>query len=114
MNRIFVVREKPSEGYYYVYGIDGLQSAALGYADFIIYNIMILLVMPQSSSIAVNVCVIFGCIVSIQIGQSLLHLLSYLVKLESGPGIPLPVIMVSVYIFLLDIIMPNFDLCVEL
>jgi hypothetical protein len=105
----------PTLGVYYVRGVDKWKkSGAIGFMDFFIYNILLLLVVPQSSSIAVKACVIFGCIVSVQVGLLLAHWLRYLVNLHVVPGVPLPVIMVSVYIFLLDVIMSNFNRCIEL
>jgi hypothetical protein len=60
------------------------------------------------------VCVIFGTMISVQIGLLITHRLRCLMKLGTVPGIPLPVIIVSIYIFLLDIILPKyFDQCIE-
>ncbi len=113
--RKFAENKTPAMGTYYVRGVDKWKkSGGLGFMDFFVYNILLLLVVPQSSSIAVKACVIFGCIVSVQVGLLLTHWLKYLVNIYVVPGVPLPVIMVSVYIFLLRIIMPNFNQCIEL
>jgi len=113
--RKFTKNETPKRGVYYVRGVDNWKnSGKLGFMDFCTYNILLLLVLPQSSSIAVKACVIFGCLVSVQVGLLLTQWLQYLVNIRVAPGVPLPVIMVSIYIFLLDFIMPNFNQCVEL
>jgi hypothetical protein len=113
--RKFTKNETPTRGVYYVRGVDNWKNSGnLGFMDFCTYNILLLLVLPQSSSIAVKACVIFGCLVSVQVGLLLTQWLQYLVNIRVAPGVPLPVIMVSIYIFLLDFIMPNFNQCVEL
>jgi len=108
-------RKTPSVAVYYVRGVDKWKkSSVLGFADFFVYNILILLVMTQSSSIIVKICIMLGCIINVHVGQLLTHWLQCRCKIESAPGLPLPVIMVSLYVFFLDSIMPNFDQCVKL
>jgi hypothetical protein len=114
MNSSSVKEKSPPIEIYFVKEIGKWKtSAALCFGDFAGYNIMVLLVIPRSSSIIRKVCVTLGTIVCVQIGQLLTYWLELLVDIEFVPGIPLPVIMVSVYMFLLDIIMPIFNQCIE-
>ncbi len=63
--------KKSLEGMYYVNGIDKWKrSPALGYANFTIYNILIVLDMSQSSSITVKVYVTFGSIKSVDYSRT--------------------------------------------
>ncbi len=75
--------------------------------DLFVYNMLVLLALPPSSSIIIKVCVTFWTIVSVQVGSLLAYWLRSVVKQLSGPGVPLPVITVSIYLFILDIIIPN-------
>ncbi|CAF1449669.1 unnamed protein product [Rotaria sordida] len=109
------MNKKPLVGVYYTKGINKWKkSSMLGTIDFMIYNILILLVIPQSSSITIKLCVTFGSIATVQIGQLLMIWFLYHFEVQSAPGVPLPVIMVSIYIFLLDFIMLNVNQCVKL
>jgi hypothetical protein len=83
------------------------KGGSLGCGDFLLYNILVLLALPPSSSLITKICVTFGSIISVQIGYLLTYLLCCLAKKYSAPGAPLPVITVSVYLFILDLIMPN-------
>jgi hypothetical protein len=82
---------------------------------FFIYNLLVLLALSSSSSIIIKVCSTFGTIVSVQVGSLLTHWLRSVGKRSSGPRVPLPVITVSIYLFILDIIIPNnFNQCIKL
>jgi hypothetical protein len=114
-NRKSSKSKTPDMGAYFVRGIDEWKnSTALGFADFYVYDLLLLLVMTQSSSMIAKIYLMFGCIISVQVGQLLTFWLQRRAKIRVVPAIPLPVIMVSVYIFFLDIIMPNFNQCIEL
>ncbi len=90
------------------------QSPVLGLGDFFVYNILVLITIPQSPSMIIKVCVAFGTMVSVQIGHLLTYRLISLVKVATAPGVPLPIITVSIYIFVLDIILPKyFNQCIE-
>jgi hypothetical protein len=112
-NRTFTERKKCRSAFYYTEGVNKWKkSGSVGYGDFLIYNILVLIALPSSSSLITKICVTFGSIISVQIGSLLTYLLRCLTKKYSAPGVPLPVITVSVYLFILDLIMPNkFNRC---
>jgi hypothetical protein len=86
----------------------------IGFIDLLIFDILILLAIPQSLSVAIKMCVTFGSIISVLVGFILTLLSMRLMKLGSMPCIPLPVMIASIYLFFLDIIMPNASECVGL
>jgi len=115
-NQVNALRKKCQTGTYYIHGIDKWKtSASLGLGDFFTYNILVLFALPPSSSMIIKICVTLGSIVSVQIGCLLACWLRRLTKTSLGPGVPLPVITVSMYIFILNIIIPtNHNQCIEL
>jgi hypothetical protein len=115
-NETFVPTKKYHKRVYYVEGADKWNtSASLDFGEFFVYNMLVLLVLPPSSSIITQICVTFGSIISIQVGCFLTDWLCYLVGNFSAPRIPIPVIMVSLHIWILNIIIPKeFDQCIEL
>ncbi len=115
-NQIFIQRQECLSGVYYVNGVDKWEtSGSLGLIDFYVYNILILLALPPSSSIIIKMCVTLGSIVSVQVGSLFTYWLRSLVKKRSAPCVPLPVITISIYIFVLNIIIPtNLNQCIEL
>ncbi len=89
MNCRSVKEKSPPIGSYFVKGVGKWKtSAALGFGDFVGYNIMVLLVVPQSSSIITKVCVTLGTIVCVQIGQLLTHWLELIVNIDLVPALP--------------------------
>ncbi len=89
MNCSSIKKKFPPIGSYFVKGVGKWKtSAALGFGDFVGYNIMVLLVVPQSSSIITKVCVTLGTIVCVQIGQLLTHWLELIVNIDLVPGLP--------------------------
>ena len=86
---------------------------ALGFGDFLVYNILLLLVLPPFSSIVIKLYVTFGCIVSIITGLLATYWLGQWRKQTFLPGVPLPVVVFSTYILLLDIFMTHPSDCVE-
>jgi hypothetical protein len=76
---------------------------------------LVLISILASASMIIKICVAFGAMVSVQIGHLLTYRLRSLVKVVKAPGLPLPVITASIYMFLLDIILPkHFNQCIEL
>ena len=106
-------RRPRRDGFYYTHGVDEYgKGGSLGYGDFFDYNLLVLFVLPPSSSLMTKIYVAFGAILSVQLGSLLTHLLQRLAKKYSAPGVPLPVITVSTYLFILGLIMPNeYNLC---
>jgi hypothetical protein len=59
-------------------------------------------------------CVAFGSIISVQVGCVLTDWLQHRLNVFPAPGVPLPVITVSIYLFILGIIIPNnVNQCIE-
>jgi len=114
-NETFISSKKCRSDVYHIQGIDKWKtSESLGVPDFFVYNILLLLALLPSSSIIIKVYVTFGAIVSVQVGSLLTYYLVSVVKKLSGPGLALPVITVSMYLFILDIIIPNnFNQCID-
>jgi hypothetical protein len=112
-HQTFIERKKCCPRFYYTKGVNKWEiGGSLGGGDFLVYNILVLFALPPSSSLITKICVTFGSIISVQIGSLLTYLLRRLAKKYSGPGVPLPVISVSVYLFILDLIIPNkFNQC---
>jgi len=42
--------------------------ATIGFADFLVYDILLLLVLSPSVSMTIKILVLFGCIISVQVG----------------------------------------------
>jgi hypothetical protein len=114
-NRTCIKRKKSPACLYYNKGVDKWkQSGSLGLIDFFVYNILVLLTLPPFSSIIKKICVAFGSMISVQMGCLLTGWLQSRMKIDSAPAVPLPVLGVSIYLFILDILIPNnFNQCIE-
>lgn len=77
-------------------------SCGLGLGDFVAFNFMLLLLLNRSLSMLTNIYIAIGHIISMQIGHALTSRLGRLYKLYGPPGLPLPVIIYSMYNILLD------------
>jgi len=91
-------------GVYYTRDI-GRGGSYLGYGDFLFYNLLILFVLPQSSSIIIKMCVTLGSILCVQVGYMTTIYLGWFYKQDCIPGLPLPVITVSIYFVILTTLM---------
>jgi len=116
MNQPLIRIRKCEAELYYVKGVDRWeQSPALGFGDFVVYNLLVLYALPPSSSITTKMCLTFVCIISVHIGFWLTHWLRSLVNKLTVPGVPMPVITVSIYLFILNLIIPEkLNQCIEL
>lgn len=81
----------------------------MGEADFVIYNLLLLWILSPSSSITIQICVLFGFIIMVQIGIVLTAQLRSLWEEQAMPALPFPVILVSTYAILVDYIVQNLD-----
>jgi hypothetical protein len=100
---------------YYTHDIeDGIEATkhweALGGADFLTYNLLLLWLLPSLSSITVQLCVRFGFIISIQIGIMITKWIGSLWKQNVMLTVPFPVIVVSTYAILVDFITQSLDI----
>jgi hypothetical protein len=66
---------------------------------------MVLFIQLPLWSMTTKILVVFGCIISIQIGQCGTICIRQLWRLVGVPGLPLPVIIFSVYAMIINVIM---------
>ena len=91
----------------YFTGIDGeKRGRALGFGDFLVYNLLVLLALPlsPSSTIITQLWITAGSIISINIGHLLTVCLQSKYRLQVAPGLPLPVMTFTAYVILLQFI----------
>jgi len=100
---------KPSLiGFYYSWNFDDNESdqtdyrACLGLGDFAMFNFMLLLILPPLSSTKTKLYITIGHIIAVQIGQEITNQLECIYKQWVQPGVPLPLIVVSLYAILLN------------
>jgi hypothetical protein len=102
--------------FYYVGGANGeRKGGALGLADFLVYDILLLLVLSPPLSLAIKILMTIGCIISIQIGYFVtIVIFEMMWKLDEVPAFPLPIITFSIYILILDAITSLSNQCLGL
>lgn len=98
---------RPPDSYWVCDSNDGETSntkthTGLGLGDFVSFNLMLLAILPGSASTITKLCISIGHIISVQIGRKGTHLLGNLYRIDARPGIPLPVVMVSIYAIFLN------------
>ncbi len=100
---------------YYVGDENGERNGTcIGLGDFLIYNILLLLIVSPSSSITTIILLKVGCIISVQIGYiGTIMILSRLWKNRVVPGLPLPVIIFSIYFLIVNIFITSSNQCIE-
>jgi hypothetical protein len=92
-------------------GIDAIKSCrALGGGDFIAYNLLLLWILPSLSSTTIQIFVLFGFIINVQIGIILTDWVRSLWKENLMPCLPLPVICISAYALIVDFILQSLDI----
>ncbi len=82
-------------------------SLFLGLGDFFVYNLMVLFILLPVWSMTTKILVVFGCIISIQIGLCGSLYIRELLGLGGVPALPLPVITFSIYAMIINVIMKN-------
>ncbi|CAM4888284.1 unnamed protein product [Rotaria socialis] len=109
-------------GVYCVYDINELNddvekedkcNSFLGWGDFLIFNILLLLVIPTNSSITIRTCIAFGCIVSVQLADICTDSLLHYTDSDSLPALPLPTIAATAYAIVVDAIIEYSNLNCE-
>ncbi len=76
----------------------------IGWADFFTFNILLLLVIPNNSSITIRACIAFGCIISAQFGDMCTSFLMSYTNSDYLPAVPLPTIAVTAYAIVINAI----------
>ena len=87
--------------------------ACLGLDDFFFYNLMLLCVLPPLSSLEVQIYVLIGHIIAVQIGQEATHQLGRLFKQWDQPALPLPVMVVTLYAVVLQLFLRDQTPCIN-
>ena len=96
----------PSGQYYPEdYETDDENLCTLGFADFLVYNLMILFPSNPLTSMSTRLWILCGSIVSIQIGNAGTIALEKLWKQNSMPALPFPVATFSAYTLFINTIM---------
>ena len=86
-------------------GIDATKGCkVLGDADFFVYNLLLLWILPPLSSTIIQILVLFGLIVNVQIGLMLTDWIGSRWKENIRPALPLPVMFISTYALIVDFI----------
>jgi len=100
---------------YYVGDVNGERNGScIGLIDFVVYDILLLLVLSPSSSITTNILLTLGCIVSVQGGHvGTIMIFGRLCRSYIMPAVPLLVINFSIYLLILSIVTTSSDQCIE-
>ena len=82
----------------------------LGHSDFIMYNLLLLWILPPSSTTTVQVCVFLGFVATLQTAMMVAESIVFLRMDSRMPGVPMPVIFVSAYALVVDFFVQCVDL----
>ncbi len=97
-----------------VYYVGDKYNTAMGLADFLIYDLLLLLVLSPLFSMTIKILVTLGCIVCVQVGNvGTAIIFGRLWKNYAVPALPLPVITFSIYTLILGIVTISSAQCVE-
>jgi hypothetical protein len=100
---------------YYTHDIEDGRDATrycetLGGGDFVIYNLLLLWILPPLSSITIQFCILLGFIINIQIGLALMRWIGSIWKENLMPAVPIPVVLISAYAIIVDFILQSLDI----
>jgi hypothetical protein len=91
-------------------GIDAIEGCeALGDADFFVYNLLLLWILPPLSSITIQMLVLFVLSITVQIGLMFTHFIGSRWKVYRRPALPLPVMFISTYALIVDCIIKSLN-----
>ena len=105
-------------GFYCVYDINEMDDemenknktvSGIGWGDFLVFNLLLLLVIPTNCSITIRLCVAFGCIISVQLAELCNDFILHYSDVEDVPALPLPTIAVTAYAIVIDAIIEHFN-----
>ena len=103
LNELLADGKPSSINAYYSWNFDDNESdeeeirASLGLGDFATFDFMLLMILPSFSSLTTQLYITIGHIIAIQIGQLLTSKLHWIYNSSVKPGLPLPVIVFSLY-----------------
>jgi hypothetical protein len=87
----------------------------IGGGDFMQYNWLLLWLLPPLVSLKIQLYILFGFIICIQIGIHLMIWIGTRLGVECMPDTPIPLIVVSIYGIIIDVITQNLDVdCVKI
>jgi hypothetical protein len=109
-------------GFYCVYDINELDDdvengnvsfPVIGFGDFFFFDLLLLFVMPNISSITTRAWIAFGCIISVQLADLLTCSMLPDDSFKSLPGVPFPTIATTAYAIIVDAIIQYSNLDCE-
>ncbi len=83
------------------------QFQMIGGGDFMKYDCLLLWLLPPFLSLKIQLYILFGFILCIQIGIYLTIWIAIRFKQRNIPGTPIPVIVISIYAFVISLITPH-------
>ncbi|CAF2988016.1 unnamed protein product [Rotaria sp. Silwood2] len=78
--------------------------SAIGWGDLLIFNLLLLMVIPSNSSLTIKICIAFGCIVSIEFAEICNGFILYCIDFNGLPALPLPTAAVTAYMIIVNAI----------
>ncbi len=85
---------------------DDLNFPVIGLADFALFNLLLLFVIPIHSSFTIKAWIAFGCIVSVLIGSLCTGYLLHNRHFVFLPALPFSVVAVTAFTIIIDAIIP--------
>jgi len=82
----------------------------IGGGDFIQYNWLLLWLLPPLVSLKIQLYILLGFIICIQIGIHFTIWIGTHLKVKTMPGTPIPVIVISTYAIIIDVIIQDLDI----
>ena len=81
----------------------------IGGGDFLNHNWLLLWLLPPAASLRIQLYILFGFIICIQIGIRVTIWIGTRLKWAAMPGIPIPIVVISTYAIIIGIITQNLD-----
>ncbi len=81
----------------------------IGGGDLMKYNWLLLWLLSPLMSFKIQLYILFGFIICIQVGIHLSNWIATHLKVKGIPGTPIPVILISTYAIIIDVITQNSD-----
>ena len=106
-------------GFYNVYDFNELNNEVesedvylngIGWGDFLVFDSLLLLVIPRNYSVIIQVWVAFGCIVIVQLADLCNDLIIYFTSCRNVPALPIPTIAATAYAIIVNAIIEHLNL----